>query len=116
MLRSTDTVQLQAHRSLWYLTHFPHLNQVYRLQLQVRRLRMMQLTCLRYHGYLEDLSPVTGNDVILDSGKLSHVNFVYNDVILQLFPTHKISNDRSNRTDILPREDELNNTIFLDQE
>src|SRR5918994_527256 len=54
----------------------------------------------------DDLSPVTGNDVILDSGKLSHVNFVYNDITLQVFPTLKISNDRSNRTDILPREDE----------
>src|SRR5918994_7779556 len=54
----------------------------------------------------DDLSPVTRNDVILDSGKLSHVNFVYNDITLQVFPTLKISNDRSNRTDILPREDE----------
>jgi hypothetical protein len=39
--------------------------------------------------------------------KCYHVNFVYNDVTLQLFPTYKISNDRSNRTDILPTEDEL---------
>src|SRR5918994_1175648 len=47
------------------------------------------------------------NHEIVDSGKLSHVNFVYNDVTLQLFPTYKITNDRSNRTDILPTEDEL---------
>jgi hypothetical protein len=38
---------------------------------------------------------------------------VYNDVTLQLFPTHKISNDRSNRTDILPTEDELDITDYL---
>src|ERR687897_18545 len=56
------------------------------------------------------------NHEILDIGNLSELNFVYNDITLQVFPTLKIPNDRSGRTDILPREDELNNTIFLDRE
>jgi hypothetical protein len=44
---------------------------------------------------------------IFDTKDLSELNFVYNDITLQVFPTLKIPNDRSNRTDILPREDEL---------
>ncbi|MGA7370344.1 MAG: hypothetical protein WBX01_14545 [Nitrososphaeraceae archaeon] len=54
----------------------------------------------------DDLYSVAGNDVILDSGKLSHVNFVYNDITLQVFPTFKIPNNRSNRTDTPPMDDE----------
>src|SRR5919106_3812735 len=57
-----------------------------------------------------------GNHEILDTGNLSELNFVYNDITLQVFPTLKISNDHSIRTDTLPREDELDNTSFLDQE
>jgi hypothetical protein len=56
------------------------------------------------------------NHEVLDTKNLSELNFVYNDITLQVFPTLKISNDRSSRTDILPREDELDNTSFLDQE
>jgi hypothetical protein len=56
------------------------------------------------------------NHEVLDTRNLSELNFVYNDITLQVFPTLKISNDRSNRTDTLPKEDELNNTIFPDQE
>src|SRR5918996_3940182 len=56
------------------------------------------------------------NHEILDTGNLSELNFVYNDITIQVFPTLKISNDHSIRTDTLPREDELDNTSFLDQE
>jgi len=52
----------------------------------------------------------------MDTRNLSEFNFVYNDITLQVFPTLKISNNYSNRTDTLPREDELDNTSFLDQE
>ncbi|HYZ60424.1 MAG TPA: hypothetical protein VE544_12265 [Nitrososphaeraceae archaeon] len=52
----------------------------------------------------------------LDTRNLSELNFVYNDITLQVFPTLKISNDQSSRTDTLPGEDELDNTSFLDQE
>jgi len=52
----------------------------------------------------------------MDARNLSGLNFVYNDITLQMFPTLKISNDRSNRIDTLPMEDELDNTSFLDQE
>ena len=73
----------------------------------------------------ESLSPVLplpiiqdeeSNHEILDTGNLSEVNFVHNDITLQVFPNLKIPNDRSSRTDILPRENELDNTSFLDQE
>jgi hypothetical protein len=64
----------------------------------------------------DDLSPVTGSGVILDSGKLSELNFVHNDITLQVFPTLEISNDQSSRTYTPPREDELDNISFLDQE
>ena len=53
----------------------------------------------------------------MDTRNLSEFNFVYNDITLQVFPTLKDPNDRSNRTDTLPNEDdELNKTSFLDQE
>ncbi|MGH9978777.1 MAG: hypothetical protein ACRD8Z_23530, partial [Nitrososphaeraceae archaeon] len=38
----------------------------------------------------DDLSSVAGNDVILDTGELSHVNFVYNDITFQVYPNLKI--------------------------
>jgi hypothetical protein len=56
------------------------------------------------------------NHEILDTRNLSELGFVYNDITLQVLPTLKIPNDSSNRTGILPREDELDNTSFLDQE
>src|SRR5919106_622345 len=56
------------------------------------------------------------NHEVLDTRNLSELNFMYNDITLQVFPTLKISNDHSNRTDTLPKEDELDNTNFLDQE
>jgi hypothetical protein len=56
------------------------------------------------------------NHEVLDTRNLSELNFVYNDITLQVFPTLNISNDRSSRTDILPREDGPDNTGFLDQE
>lgn len=34
----------------------------------------------------DDLSSVAGNDVILDTGELSHVNFVYNDITFPSIP------------------------------
>jgi len=49
---------------------------------------------------------------VLDTRNLSELSFVYNDITLQIFPTLKIPNDHSSRIDILPREDELNNTSF----
>jgi hypothetical protein len=56
------------------------------------------------------------NQGVLDTKNLSELNFVYNDITLQVFPTLKISNDRSSRTDTLPREDGPDNTGFPDQE
>jgi|SRR5919106_1215934 hypothetical protein len=50
---------------------------------------------------------------IFDTKDLSELNFVYNDITLQVFPTLKIPNDRSNRTDTLLREDELDISGFL---
>jgi hypothetical protein len=50
---------------------------------------------------------------IFDTKDLSGFNFVYNDITLQVFPTLKISNDRSNRKDTLPREDERDISGFL---
>lgn len=38
------------------------------------------------------------NHEVLDTRNLSELNFVYNDITLQVFPTLKISNDRSSRT------------------
>jgi hypothetical protein len=64
----------------------------------------------------EDLSPVAANDIILDTGDLSQVNFVYNDITFQVYPTLKITNERSSRTDMLPQDYELDNTSFRDQE
>ena len=54
----------------------------------------------------DGLSPIAGNE-ILDTGDLSHVNFVYNDITFQVYPTFKITNERSSGTDMLPREGEL---------
>src|ERR687892_2238602 len=52
------------------------------------------------------------NHKILDTRDLSELNFVYNDITLQVLPTLKISNDLSSRTDTLPREDGPDNTGF----
>jgi len=51
---------------------------------------------------------------IFDTKDLSELNFVFNDITLQVFPTLKIPNDPKGKT--LPREDELDYTSFLDQE
>ena len=56
------------------------------------------------------------NHEVLDTKNLSELNFVYNDITLQVLPTLKISNDLSSRTDTLPREDGPDNTGFPDQE
>jgi hypothetical protein len=56
------------------------------------------------------------NHEILDIRDLSEINFVHNDITLQVFPILKIPDDRRGRTDMLPREDELDNTSFLDHE
>ena len=56
------------------------------------------------------------NHEVLDTRDFSELNFVYNDITIQVFPTLKISNDQSNKTDTLPGEDGLDNTSFLDQE
>ncbi|HYZ58820.1 MAG TPA: hypothetical protein VE544_04110, partial [Nitrososphaeraceae archaeon] len=73
----------------------------------------------------ESLSPVLqlpiiqdegSNHEIMDTGDLSQVDFVYNDITLQVFPTLKITNERSSGTDMLPSEDELDNTSYRDQE
>src|ERR671919_19321 len=50
---------------------------------------------------------------IFDTKDLSELNFVYNDITLQVFPTLKIPNDRSNRTETLLREDQLDISGFL---
>ncbi|MGH9974951.1 MAG: hypothetical protein ACRD8Z_03825, partial [Nitrososphaeraceae archaeon] len=42
-----------------------------------------------------DPSPVAGNDVILDSGELSHINFVYNNITFQVYPEPKEKSDGS---------------------
>jgi hypothetical protein len=73
----------------------------------------------------EPLSPVLplpiiqdeeSNHEIMDTGDLSQVDFVYNDITFQVYPTLKITNERSSRTDMLPSEDELDNTSYRDQE
>ena len=73
----------------------------------------------------ESLSPVLQLPIIQDEGSnhenmdtqdLCQVDFVYNDITFQVYPTLKILNDRSSRTDILPIEDELDNTSYRDQE
>ena len=73
----------------------------------------------------ESLSPVLqlpiiqdegSNHEIMDTRDLSQVDFVYNDITFQVYPTLKITNERSSRTDMLPSEDELDNTSYRDQE
>src|ERR671918_1610356 len=73
----------------------------------------------------ESLSPVLqlpiiqdegSNHEIMDTGDMSQVDFVYNDITLQIFPTLKITNERSSATDMLPIEDDLDNTSYRDQE
>src|SRR5919106_594150 len=73
----------------------------------------------------ESLSPVLplpiiqdeeSNHEILDTGNLSEVNFVHNDITLQVYPTLKITNERSSGTDMLPIEDDLDNNSYRDQE
>jgi hypothetical protein len=56
------------------------------------------------------------NQEILDTGDLSQFSFVYNDITFQVYPTLKLTNDRSSGKDILQRQDELDNTSLLDQE
>jgi hypothetical protein len=73
----------------------------------------------------ESLSPVLplpiiqdegSNHEILDTGDMSKVDFVYNDITFQVYPTLKITNERSSATDMLPIEDDLDNTSYRDQE
>src|ERR671918_601767 len=73
----------------------------------------------------ESLSPVLplpiiqdeeSNHEIMDTRDLSQVDFVYNDITFQVYPTLKITNERSSATDMLPIEDELDNTSYRDQE
>ena len=40
-------------------------------------------------------------------GDLSQVDFMYNDITFQVYPTLKITNERSSATDMLPIEDDL---------
>ena len=47
------------------------------------------------------------NHEIMDTGDLSQVDFVYNDITFQVYPTLKITNERSSATDMLPIEDDL---------
>jgi DNA-binding CsgD family transcriptional regulator len=56
------------------------------------------------------------NHEILDTGDLSQVDFVYNDITFQVYPTLKITNERSSATDMLPSEYELDNNSYRDQE
>src|ERR687892_331224 len=56
------------------------------------------------------------NYEILDTGDLSQVDFVYNDITFQVYPTLKITNERSSATDMLPIEDDLDNNSYRDQE
>src|SRR5919106_5189049 len=56
------------------------------------------------------------NHEILDTGDMSQVDFAYNDITFQIYPTLKITNERSSGTDMLPSEDELDNTSYRDQE
>src|ERR687891_746930 len=73
----------------------------------------------------ESLSPVLqlpiiqdegSNHEIMDTGDLSQVDFVYNDITFQVYPTLKITNERSSATDMLPSEDDLDNNSYRDQE
>ena len=56
------------------------------------------------------------NHEILDTRDMSQVDFVYNDITFQVYPTLKITNERSSRTDMLPIEDDLDNNSYRDQE
>ena len=73
----------------------------------------------------ESLSPVLplpiiqdeeSNHEIMDTRDLSQVDFVYNDITFQVYPTLKITNERSSATDMLPIEDDLDNNSYRDQE
>jgi hypothetical protein len=66
---------------------------------------------------IHDSKPSMGNSrEIFDTKDLSKLNFVYNDINLQVFPTLKITNERSSATDMLPIEDDLDNNSYRDQE
>ena len=73
----------------------------------------------------ESLSPVLqlpiiqdeeSNHEIMDTRDLSQVDFVYNDITFQVYPTLKIINERSSATDMLPIKDDLDNNSYRDQE
>jgi hypothetical protein len=66
----------------------------------------------------ESLSPVVqAPDLqateILDTGDLSQVNFVYNDITFQVYPDPKISYERSGGAGVRPGEDESATRNFL---
>lgn len=56
----------------------------------------------------DGLSSVGDNRKILDTRDLSQINLVYNNITFQIYPSPKISNERSSERDIRPRENELN--------
>src|ERR687892_800735 len=56
------------------------------------------------------------NHEIMDTRDSSQVDFVYNDITFQVYPTLKITNERSSSTDMLSIEDDLDNNSYRDQE
>jgi hypothetical protein len=61
---------------------------------------------LRVPDIQDGLSSIEGNHKIFDTGDLSQVNLVYNNITFQVYPGPKITNERGNGADVRLREDE----------